>query len=389
MYGRYHEIDWEKLFWQELEYRETSRRLASDLNDLTIEWSRLFAYHRLCAEPSLDLIYPNFCDLYVLRKLHDVRNPKWNRSEKKQIADRLNSLIKRLSIDWEVNEIEYVDWAQMAYQSITKFELFDLLMEDLNPLTRENYEPFEDDEMRDIPESPPKEFADRLGVGYHWKRQAMVLYLIAAYGFSIRHEILSYLGEELNIKPDSGSLKDLVEKGLYKSHLVESGLISVNVANSKTRLRVVKLTDDGRELCRLLGWYPIESDWERLIRLHDGIHLERHTAAVLTFAYHARLRGWKVEIMPRESQGNYQPDIGLNRGHKYIDVEIELGENKTKKWQQAMENQGLVAFCAPTKKRRKRLITECISHRFWGIATDLESLIRDPEQEGKLWAETF
>jgi hypothetical protein len=93
--------------------------------------------------------------------------------------------------------------------------------------------------------------------------------------------------------------------------------------------------------------------------------------------------------MPRESQGNYQPDIGLNRGHKYIDVEIELGENKTKKWQQAMENQGLVAFCAPTKKRRKRLITECISHRFWGIATDLESLIRDPEQEGRLWAESF
>jgi hypothetical protein len=93
--------------------------------------------------------------------------------------------------------------------------------------------------------------------------------------------------------------------------------------------------------------------------------------------------------VPFEHEGNYKPDIGLRRGQSYVNVEIELGENKTNKWQRAMDIQGLVAVCAPTKKRRKRLIMECRSHRFRGIATDLESLIRDPEQEGRLWAESF
>ncbi len=389
MYGRYHEIDWEKLFWQELEYRETSRRLASDLNDLTIEMSRLFDYQRLKEQPSLDLRYPDLRELYILRKLHNPGAPEWSQSDKAQIANRLDAFIKRISNNWAEIEIEYVEWSDMMYETITRFELFDLLMEDVDPRTRQIYEPFEDQEISNIPEEPPEEFSERLGVGYHWKRQAMVLYLIAAYGFSIRHEILSYLGVELNIKPESGSLKDLVEKSLYKNNFVESGLISVNVANSKTRLRVVRLTEDGRKLCKLLGWDPIESDWERMIRLHDGINLERHTAAVLTFAYHARLRGWKVEVVPHEHVGNYKPDISLSRGQSYVDVEIELGENKTNKWQRAMDFQGLVAVCAPTKKRRKRLIMECRSHRFQGIATDLESLIRDPEQEERLWAETF
>lgn len=389
MYGQDTEIDWEKLFWQELEYREASRKLSGNLNDLAIEVSRLFAHHRLKEEPSLDLIYTDLRELYILEKLHDPGAPEWSRSDKSQIANRRDTFIERISNNWAEYEIDYIEWAGMMYSSITKFELFDLLMEDVDPRTRIVYEPFEDPEIHQIPDDPPEEFAGRLGVGYHWKRQAMVLYIIAKYGFSLRHEILSLLGVELNVKPSSGSLKDLVEKTLNKNNFVESGLLRVNVANSQTRLRVVRLTEDGRSLCKLLGWDPIESDWERMIRLHDGLNLERHTAAVLTFAYQARLRGWKVEVVPYGDGGNYKPDVKLKRGNKYINVEIELGENKTKKWQRAMDFQGFVALCAPTKKRRGRLIMECRSKRFCGIATDLESLLRDPEQEGRLWAESF
>ncbi len=116
---------------------------------------------------------------------------------------------------------------------------------------------------------------------------------------------------------------------------------------------------------------------------------QRHTAAVLTFTYQARLRGWKVEVVPYGDGGNYKPDVSLKRGNKYINVEIVLGENKTKKWQREMEFQGFIVLCAPTKKRRMRLIMECRSKRFRGIAADLESVLRDPEQEGRLWAKSF
>ncbi len=383
------ETDWEKLFWQELEYREASRKLSGYLNDLAIEMSRLFANHRLKEQPSLDLTYSDLRELAILEKLHDPGAPEWSRKDKDLTEKRKDNFISRATRNWEETESRYVEYTHFMYEAVSDFELFDLLMADVDPRTRVVYEPFEDPEYAQIPDEPPEEFTSRLGVGYHWKRQAMVLFIIAKYGFSIRHEILSLLGEELNVDPTSGSLKDLVEKTLNKNNFLESGLLSVNVANSKTRLRVARLTEDGRKLCELLGWSPKESDWERMIRLHDGLNLERHTAAVLTFAYHARLRGWQVEVVPDVGLANYKPDVSLNRGDKHIEVEVELGENKPRKWQQSVDYQGFVALCAPTKKRRKHLIMECRSNRFRGIATDLESIIRDPEQERTLWAETF
>ncbi|MFA9406010.1 MAG: hypothetical protein ACERKX_09370, partial [Anaerolineales bacterium] len=49
-----------------------------------------------------------------------------------------------------------------------------------------------------------------------------------------------------------------------------------------------------------------------------------------------------------------------------------------------------IVTALPLTEKQKENIVHCIrSHRFRGIATDLESLIRDPEQEGRLWAESF
>lgn len=389
MYWENDGYDWENLFYRSLEYRDVYKNLSEYLLTMATQMSQLFAYRKMNEVQLGDIVELNPYQLNILQGLHDINAPEWSTEATEPSQKRLAELVSRVSTNWINHERTHVSDALIAYEEMLDYALFEIKMADLNPRARKEIDLFGDPVFHRVPNEPPEEFAERLGVGYHWKRQAMVLRILAECGFSIRHEILSYLGTELDIDPTSGSLKDLIEKTLKKNNFVESALLDVNIANSRTRLRVVRLKDDGRKLCEKLGWEPIESDWERLIRLHNGLKQKQHTAAVLTFAYQARLRGWEVQVLPEFEDKRFEPDVLVKCGGKKVLVEVELGLNKTKKWQRLSEEQGYVGICAPTKKRRERLVRECLALKIHGIVTDLETLIRDPDQRYSLWADRF
>lgn len=243
-------------------------------------------------------------------------------------------------------------------------------------------------ELPEIPRKPPTRFATRLSTGTRWKREALTLYLMAVKGLSLRLEILQVIGEMGGVNPGSGSLKRMIANGLTPKGLVTSDNFKMQLSRP-TKASVLRLTEDGKELCRLLGWEPVEAEWERLVRLHDGDRQEEHTAGVLAFAYHSRRRGWKTEVLP-PVEGKAEPDVLVVRGEERVFVEVEFGENKPSKWRNLAELQGFVALCAATEEKRSRLVAECKLDKLSGMATDIETLIKESGGvSGRLWVERW
>ena len=171
---------------------------------------------------------------------------------------------------------------------------------------------------------------------------------------------------------------------------------TLRLKSPATRLALVRLGDNGRALAEILfGKPPVESEWERLIRLHEGERFPEHTVAVLLFALHARLRGWKTEIMPSLPDNATPPDIAVEREGQRLFVEVELGKkDRGAKWQNnAAANGGKVALCTGTTQRRALLVGDCKREGLPGVATDLESMIGIPwtkiSPDTPLWLEEW
>ena len=236
---------------------------------------------------------------------------------------------------------------------------------------------------------PPGRFIDWGFRSDVWPRVAAAIYLLATTGLSTQIEIRLAMARGLGANPGSGSLKNLLAE-----YLPRIGLVSV--ANGlplvrRARLNLIRLSDEGKELARMLETTPIESDWERMIRLHSAEQQLRHTVAVLYFAYQARLRGWQANVVPTLEGTTFEPDVLLLKDQDRVYVEVELGNEKLRKWRAQGKYQGFTALCALTLESRYGLVTECKSLSLPGRATDIDTLIKGSSQWpiGPLWAETW
>lgn len=221
------------------------------------------------------------------------------------------------------------------------------------------------------------------------ERLLALLWLVAG-GLSIRMEVGDALAARLGLKGRSGSLNRLMEAAV-KGGLLGQTVLRVSLAGGSTNLAVLVLTPLGRELSSALGWDLRETEWERLVRLHQGAEQPGHSCAVLAFAYHARRRGYAVEVLPTVPPP-VEPDMRVTKAGEDLLVEVELGQDKDNKWRNLAERQGRVALCAASAERRQALVAECRRLRLPGLASDLETLIKTARAEGgpgPLWLETW
>ena len=217
-----------------------------------------------------------------------------------------------------------------------------------------------------------------------WRRGSMMLYLIATCGINAHLEIDVFVAQREGLSYRSNSTKKPLDN-LAAAGLVIAETLRMEVGDFRTALKLARLTDEGRQLCIALGWPVVESDWERLIRLHQGQRQTKHTLAVLYFALLARVRGWSTEVVPEvESGANGThsatvPDILVTKGADSYFVEVELGtrgdQKQTAKWKNLADTQGSVAICAPNVKVRERLVADCRLAKLSGVATDLATLV--------------
>jgi len=231
----------------------------------------------------------------------------------------------------------------------------------------------------------------------HLRRRGMVLKCLAE-GLNAQVEIGKHVGDATGAQYRSGSIRRVFE-ALEEVGLIVRKTLQMEIAgNLPTRLSVARLSEAGKQFCRAVGWSVVESEWERLIRLHEGEKQEGHTLAVLLFATYARLRGYTVEVLP-EVAGNARPDLAIARGEERLYVEVETGtrlHDANAKWRMNAElNGGKVALVARNVEERGVLVADCRHVADHGCATDIQTLVasrlveEDREGDGRLWAEEW
>jgi hypothetical protein len=226
-----------------------------------------------------------------------------------------------------------------------------------------------------------------------WRRGMMIVFLVARQGLSAFMEISAHVTRAENLSDRSNSVKQPLED-LVKASFLEAETLTVDLGDKKPALKLIRFTPLGRDLCQALGWETLESEWEQLIRLHEGVRFPEHTVAVLAFAMNARVRGWQVTLLP-EVPGHAAPDVLVVNGAEQHYVEVELGlKDRPAKWRNLAQLQGHVALCARDASGRTRLINDCRLAKLSGMATDLETLVltvpyRDLTQEHPLWVEMW
>jgi hypothetical protein len=226
-----------------------------------------------------------------------------------------------------------------------------------------------------LPKHAPPEFEKILTTDVQWNRATLVMYLMATKGWSARVEIIYYLSRALGVSVSSSAIKNPIKK-MRVGRLVEQVNHELLIPNS-VRFGVLQLLPRGIEMCNYLGIEPVESELEYMWRTHNGKSQEKHTMVTLCFAFHARLRGWDVKLVPEMEGTDARPDMLIQHDDMKYYVEVELGHNKEKKqkWSNQAELQGQVVFCTATPDQRLNLAHHISEKGYRGIGTDLGSLI--------------
>jgi hypothetical protein len=225
--------------------------------------------------------------------------------------------------------------------------------------------------------------------GERLKRAQMVMWLIATRGFSAYIEIADHVAAQQGLKDGrSGSFYRLYV-AMGKAGLIEGKTIYVVANSQRYRMMLALLTKTGEELSQVFGWKTVESEWNILRRLHRADVQAEHAGAILAFALNARRHGYAVELVPKVS-GPSEPDAKITRGGEVEYVEVELANEKDRKWRNLADLQGHVALCAGNPDARMTLAAEARLAKIKGKATDLESLMRiadDPD--ASIWMEEW
>lgn len=216
-----------------------------------------------------------------------------------------------------------------------------------------------------------------------WQRMVATVLLMAQTGVSTARELerLTALDRKtIHIVLDS--MLDLLDP-LIESYVFHAG--------GRGHLRVVTLTDYGKNLCRALGVEPVESDLEKIMRLHNGKVQTFHAALVLMTAYQARLRGWKAEVMPFDPQETpwFQPDLKVTdpEGWFYY-CEVETRSRvKPHKWARMRE----VNLIVSTPTTRLWMVRRLKDMGIPGRATDLRTLAQQAKAGdlSRFWLEKW
>lgn len=235
--------------------------------------------------------------------------------------------------------------------------------------------------------SPPRAYANLRSTV--WKRIATAMQVMATTGYSVRRELMWEVSIVLRVVADSGTVKRLFERELPQAGLIISATLPYI---GKSRVALSGLSLKGVELCREIGLQPVESEWDRVRRKHQGEAQPKHTASLLSFAYQARRRHGTVTILP-DFAGHFQPDaqLILDGGVSQF-VEVENGHGKLDKWRRLADIQGHAAICTNTPVHRRKVIEECKSLGIRGVAADLKTLSQEKGEDGwlsYLWLEDW
>jgi hypothetical protein len=216
-----------------------------------------------------------------------------------------------------------------------------------------------------------------------YRRQLMLLYLMATKGVSIRIEMDLVMAVVEGIAPRASVVRKIVEK-LVKGELLESEVLTLE-RPLHTSINLIRMTKDAKDFCHEMNWPVQESEWERLTRLRGGKDLHEKNVAIMLTTLHARIRGYWVKVLP-EMNGEILSDLLLTDGdkneyHTFVLLEDSIPHDVINKMKRV---KGRVGICAIDPQNRKLLSSICKEHGIiQGVATDLQLVITGNREDQK------
>lgn len=214
-----------------------------------------------------------------------------------------------------------------------------------------------------------------------------LLALLALTGWSLRWALTEWEAGQRGIGPKSGSIKRAVRR-------LEMCAWQAKTIRTVGTYTLVRLSSEAKDRLQAVGIEPVESEWERIERLHRGDTTlqQKHTAALCAFAWQARRRGWSTQVCPTLDDPFAEPDLLLRRGDEevYVEVQRRGGSRygRMAKWSNLARIQGFVAVCLMTPEALHYTRRELSSlHHRRMLLTDLHTL-RYAEPAG-LWVEKY
>ena len=246
--------------------------------------------------------------------------------------------------------------------------------------------------MMDNPPPAPAKYQELANGDRPWRKYFASVYMVGKYGLSAVMEMAAVMSDALGtVKPGSSSLRKIFENMRGYGYFYGETLAAVGL-----NIGLLRLTPEGAAMYKAVtGNEPVETEWERLERLHRGSEDTAHAAACLVFALQARWRGYQTTLLPELHAGKARPDFIVERGDERLAVEVELStKDNIVKWRNlAALNGGRVAFCAGTQARRERLAGDCKLAKLPGVAVDIERFKTTPygeeEHVSPLWVEEW
>ncbi|HUI87271.1 MAG TPA: hypothetical protein VLX61_00975 [Anaerolineales bacterium] len=255
--------------------------------------------------------------------------------------------------------------------------------------------------LNDLPKTAPAPFdkilngGNRTGVDLDqiFLRYWITLYLIGRRGLSSSMEMSMILAKATGANPRTGSVRRAME------HLADINMLFARTIGSgapRTSLKLNRLSPAGEKLYEAVFHVkPVENEWARINRLHQGEQYPVHAMCLIAFAIHARRRGYRTRVLPESKRTPTPPDLWISREAESLYVEVELSEKENPaKWRnQAMLNGGKVALCAGMSKGRETLVGDCKALHLTGYASDLETMVEMNFEEiaadDPLWLEIW
>lgn len=214
-----------------------------------------------------------------------------------------------------------------------------------------------------------------------------LLALLAYSGWSLRWSLTEWEAHRRGIGIKSGSIKRAVRR-------LEACAWECKTIRTVGTYTLVRLSPEAKERLQAVGLSAVESEWERIERLHRGdTSLQsKHTTALCAFAWQARRRGWSTQVCPDVEDAFAEPDLLLQRGNERIYVEVQRRGgsryNRMAKWSNLARIQGFVAVCVMTPEALYYTQRELSSqHHRRMLLTDLHTL-RYAESAG-LWSHRY
>ncbi|HEX3052404.1 MAG TPA: hypothetical protein VHP83_17215, partial [Aggregatilineaceae bacterium] len=191
------------------------------------------------------------------------------------------------------------------------------------------------------------------------------------------------LQSQIEIEPDSGSIKRLF------ANMTAAGLIHLEtvllIRSSKVAL--VRLTDQGKNVLISAGiTRVVKSDWDQLI---DRGLSGQDISMTLEFLYHARVRGWKADLV--EKINRQSPDVIVRLPGDVEGWNVYMVTEAYPRLSSRYDFSRPMGICTTNSSRRNALVAALRPVLVVGAATDLQTLIRTQRKgiKSELWMEKW